>query len=96
MCVQGKTKNIETNLRTWRAVLTSHSPALRYCIMCFLSSNLKGSDCQCMEVERRMQYCRVIFYDSFETYQTFLRCILKQNFNVIIIIVEFLNKKEHF
>ena len=30
----------------------------------------------CIEVELRVLYCKCIFQDSFETYETFLRCII--------------------
>ena len=39
---------------------------------------LKGSDRQCMVVERSMQYCRKDLQDSFETYKTFPRCIITE------------------
>ena len=39
---------------------------------------LKGSDRQCMVVERSMQYCRKDLQDSFETYKTFPRCIISE------------------
>ena len=50
--------------------------------LCFSKQNLirfsfkrfKGSDRQCMVIELRFQYHREFFQDSFETYQTFLRC----------------------
>ena len=39
---------------------------------------LKGSDRLCMVVELRMQYCGQILKGSFETYKTFLRCIITE------------------
>ena len=41
-------------------------------ILVYNSSILKGSERQSLVVKMRMQYCREIFYDSFETYATCL------------------------
>ena len=38
-------------------------------------SLLKGSDRQSEVVELSMQYCAQILYDSFQTYETFIRSI---------------------
>jgi len=38
----------------------------------------KGSDRQCMVVELSMQCCGQVFWDSFETYKTFQRCIITE------------------
>ena len=41
--------------------------------LCFLT--IKGNDRECIKVELSMQYCRKIFSDSSETYETFLRLL---------------------
>ena len=38
----------------------------------------KGTFCLDMIVEIKVQHCREVFQDSFETYETFIRCIIVQ------------------